>query len=502
MKNQLISSAAFKLLERFTFIVISLLLTPFLINNLGIEGFGFWILILSILGWFNVIDLGFPAAVQRNIIFALESNDEHKLNVVFATSVVLFSLLGIASALLLISISNFAISIFGSESESLSIVLTVFALKVFLDFFMNSFHGFYSAFLRYDIDSNITSLNVLIKSGVIVVTVPFYGVWGAVFATIFADILTNTLKIYFAKKLYPPLSFNIKYFSYEEIRSLFAYSKHVIAAGIARTINLRADPFIVSKLLDLSAVATYGVANRLAMHVRAFVFTVNDMLTPIFIKKAAKNENMENIFHNAININFFTASLLFTPLIILGHFFIILWVGDQFEESISIIYFIIFSFLCRVISSSINQILFAQAKHKLISIVSLIGAILNILLSIFFAQYYGLVGVAIGTAIGFFISDVLLSLILLKRYNHYDIKPVVTNFIKATVFIFIIGLTMKYYVEENFIISWLNITILGATMFLLSLILSWLLILNKSLKKITLMQIKKLLINVKEKFDA
>jgi O-antigen/teichoic acid export membrane protein len=500
MKKQLISGTIFKLLERFTFIVISLLLTPFLINNLGLDGYGFWLLALSILGWFNVIDLGFPAAVQRNIILALELNDERKLNVVFATSMVLFTLLGAISAFSLIGISNFAISLFGSESESLSIVLTIFALKVFLDFFMNSFHGFYSAFLRYDIDSNLTSLNVIIKSGLIIILVPFYGIWGAVFATIFADILTNILKVYYAKKLYPPLSFNIKYFSFEEARSLFSYSKHVIAAGVARTINLRADPFIINKLLDLTAVATYGVANRLAMHVRAFAFTINDMLTPIFIKKSAKNENMENMFHNAININFFTTSLLFTPLIILGHYFIMLWVGEQFKDTIYIIYFIIFSFLCRVISSSINQILFAQAKHKLISIISLIGAIFNIILSIVFASYYGLIGIAMGTSIGFFISDVVLSLILLKRYNPYDITPVVINFIKATAFIFVIGLTLKYYVEENFLITWLNIITLGFTAFLFCFILSWFLILNKRLRNVSLIQAQKLTTSIKKRF--
>jgi len=499
MNKQLLSSTVFKLLERFTFIVISLLLTPFLINNLGVDGYGFWLLVLSILGWFNVIDLGFPAAIQRHIIFALEAKDDDKLKVVFATSVVLFSFLGATSAFLLIGISNFAISIFGSENESLSTLLTIFALKVFLDFFMNSFHGFYSAFLRYDIDSNLTSLNVLIKSSMIVFTVPFYGVLGAVFSTIFADIITNTLKIYYAKKLYPLLSFNIKHFSLKEAHSLFSYSKHVIAAGVAKTINLSADPFIINKLLDLTAVATYGIANRLAMHVRAFVFTINDMLSPIFIKKAANNENMENMLHNAININFYTASLLFTPLIILGHYFIILWVGDQFKDSIYIIYFIVFSFLCRVISGSINQILFAQAKHKLISIISLIGAIFNIILSIVFANHYGLIGIAIGTSIGFFISDVLLSLMLLKRYNDYNIIPIVIDFLKATAFIFIIGLSLKYYVEINFHITWFNIIILGLTTFILTFILSWILILNKRLKKATSLQAKNLLTNFKER---
>jgi len=489
MKKQLISSTLFKLLERFTFIVISLLLTPFLINNLGIEGYGFWLLILSVLGWFNMVDLGFPAAVQRHIIFALEEKDKVKVNTVFSTSIVLFTILGSISASLLLIVANYSSSLFGEVSSSTQAVFTVFAIKVFLDFLMNGFHGFFSAFMRYDIDSNITSLNVIIKSALIVFSIPIYGIWGAVISTIIADILTNSLKVYYAKKLYPPLSFKVNFINLEEMISLFSYSKHVIAAGVAKAINLRADPFVINKLLDLTSVATYGVANRLAMHVRALVFTINDMLSPIFIKKAANNENMETVFNDAININCFAACLFFTPLIVLGHFFVTLWVGAEFKDAIYIIYFIIFTFLCRIISSSVNQILLAQAKHKLISIVNIAGAILNISLSIVFAKSYGLIGIAMGTSIGFFISDVVLSLILLKRYNPYKINTAILNLLKTTIFIYSIGLTLRYYVELNYSIAWGNFIVLGLCTTLITLIFSWPIILSYKLKKMLISQL-------------
>jgi O-antigen/teichoic acid export membrane protein len=499
MKKQLLSSTIFKLLERFTFIIISLLLTPYLINNLGIDGYGFWLLVLSVLGWFSVVNLGFPSAVQRHIIFALESNDTKKVNTVFSTSMLLFTVLGIISSILLLIISRFSFTLFGSVNDSMTAILSFFAVKVFLDFIMNAFHGFFSAFMRYDIDSNITSLNVLIKSILIVIAIPIYGVWGAVISTLIADIITNALKIFYAKKLYPPLSFKVSYFSYKEIKSLFAYSKHVIAAGVARAINLRADPFIINKFLDITSVATYGVANRLAMHVRALVFTINDMLSPIFIKKAANNEDMEMVFHNAININCFTACLLFTPLIILGNFFITLWVGEEFKDAIYIIYFVVFTFICRIISSSINQILFAQAKHKLISVVNLAGAILNITLSIILSKTYGLIGIAMGTSIGFFISDIVLSLILLKRYNPYKLTPVIINLLKTASFIYIVGLGFRYYIEINYVITWFNFILIGILASTITLILSWLIILNKKIKKICISYALKTTIKIRKK---
>ena len=68
MKQQLIKSSTFRTLEILIITVISLVMTPYLIHHLGDVHYGLWILILSALGWFNFIDLGFSYAIQRNIV--------------------------------------------------------------------------------------------------------------------------------------------------------------------------------------------------------------------------------------------------------------------------------------------------------------------------------------------------------------------------------------------------------------------------------------------------
>ena len=72
MKQQLLKSSIFRTIEIIIITLISLVLTPYLIHHLGDEHYGLWILILSALGWFNFIDLGFAYAIQRNIVLALE----------------------------------------------------------------------------------------------------------------------------------------------------------------------------------------------------------------------------------------------------------------------------------------------------------------------------------------------------------------------------------------------------------------------------------------------
>lgn len=75
MKKQLVKSSYFRVLEIMLITTMSLVLTPYLITNLGNENYGLWILILSALGWFSFIDLGFSYAIQRNIMLALAKSD-------------------------------------------------------------------------------------------------------------------------------------------------------------------------------------------------------------------------------------------------------------------------------------------------------------------------------------------------------------------------------------------------------------------------------------------
>jgi len=308
---------------------------------------------------------------------------------------------------------------------------------------------------------------------------------GAIIATLVADFIANILKVIYAKRIYPQLSFSYKNAQWHEVKALFAFSKHVIAAGIAKSINTKADPILVTKLFDLSSVALYSIAVRLTSHVQAFVSSVTGIFSPVFTKMAAKNIDMEEMFNRTVSINFFVAATLFLPLLIFGGLFIRLWVGDGFIDAIVLLGFLAFSFICLSISEAVKNILFAQAKHQLITIINLIGAIFNIALSVILAQKWGLLGVAAGTAIGFFISDIIFNLILLKRYNNYQLWPVIKTFITAVIIIYVVGLSGQYLVTQYLSVSWLALIIAGAISLPFIVILNWLLLLDSEMKQKT-----------------
>lgn len=485
MKEKLLKSSIFRVIEIVTVTFISLALTPYLIKHLGNENYGLWLLILSTLGWFNFIDLGFSSAIKREIAIALEKNDNHRINVVFSVAVILFGTLGVIAAgcILVLALVPELLGIAADNQKTAAIALSILAIKVLLDFIMNSFHGFFTAYLRMDIDANISLLSTLIKSALVFYLIIDFNIYGAVFATITADVITHFLKIYYAKKLNNGFKFSLKFVSFYEVKYLFSYSKHLVAAGIANIILRRSDPVVISHILGLKFVALYGVINNLINQIESLVEAVVGVFNPMLNRLVARNGAIDDVFKHVVDVNFFVVILLYTPLAVLAEDFIFLWIGSEYAEYAGLASILGFAYICKSISRPIGAVLLAQANHKLMSVVSFFGALLNISLSITLAHQWGLFGIAIATAVSFFISEVLLNLWLLRRYNDFSIIRPALKFMALALSYITLVFIGRITFELLPPLTWFELILSAGLIVATLLVFSWFLILALSMRQ-------------------
>lgn len=482
MNNKIFKSSIFGSLEIIIAVALSLIITPYLIENLGSERYGLWILVLASLGWFNVIDLGFSFSVSREIILSIEKNNRNQLNKIFSVALVLFSILG-AVAFLGVMLLSYNPKILGVDQNNYhvaSITLSILAFKVFFDFLMNSFHGFFAAFLRLDIAANISTLNTIIKALLVYFLILEWNIYGAVFATIIADVITHCIRVYFARKLYPNFSFKFQLVTYKEIRRLFNYSKHLVANGIAKSINTKSDPIIISHFLGLKYVAIYNIINSLVMQVESLVTAIIGVFYPLLTKVVARGNGFSSQLIQIFNINFLIVILLYVPLAILAENFIYLWIGADFVSAAILAIPLGFAYICKSVSRPISSLLLAQANHKLLALGNLLGAMINIIVSLLLISHWGLIGVAFATSLSFFITDVIFHLFLLKKYTDIGIKQIIKKFT------FILFLYFgSIYIGTNFLIDFVPLTwfgLFGACVLYLAFILIFIFLFYKKYK--------------------
>lgn len=467
----------------------SFFITPFLLYKLGSEYYGLWILSLSLLGWFWLFTLGLPMAVQREISMHLAKNDVAKVNQVFTCGLVMFTSLGVVAAAALFTLSAFSESFNVNDTRAFTILLSVLCLKVFGDFFSYSFSGFFAGLLRFDIDQNIASIGVLIQTTMIVLLVDSWGIYSIVIATIITDVFIHSMQVYYAKKIYPPLKFDMALFNLAELRKLFDYAKHIIGLSITKLLYTRTDTIIITQMLGLNSVALFSIPSRLCVQVGTLTTAVSGVFFPILSRKQSLNEELQAPFMKIVRLNLFVSFSLYCPLLVLAGQFIVLWAGDSFASSVDLVGLMVFALLTQATAMPARDVLYAQANHKLFTVAHTVGAILNITLSITLIKTLGLIGLPLATALTFLIVDFCGYLVILKRYNDFKLRACMALFLLTCCLTYGLGYIGRR-IASHFELDWVTLFVAGGITVLAILPFGWFLILTRDLREQLLQLVK------------
>lgn len=396
MKNKLVSSSFYRLTEKIVAVATSLILTPILITQLGTDDYGLWILVLASLGWFNVFELGCPTALQREQAIAIERRADHELNELFSSAIVLFAGLGLfaVGGVFFLAMKPSSLGVSLDNASLASMALHILAFKVFWDFVANAAHGVYSGHIRFDIDAKINTISTLVKSVAMLMLAAPYGVMGLVFATVVLDVVTQLVKFVIAFKLHSALRFSFGLVSLQAITRVFRFSRFIIIYDLSRILNSKSSPLLASHLFNLSAVAVFNIADRLARQVETAIVSLLGVFQPYFVRESEKQGDVEGKLFLVVDIFCFFTSILFVPLMLLSPSFIQLWVGDGFSQSSDILQVLCLAFLTKAISTPVMDVLIAQSKHQTVSVNVFIGALINVGFAILFGHMFGLIGIA------------------------------------------------------------------------------------------------------------
>ena len=149
-------------------------------------------------------------------------------------------------------------------------------------------------------------------------------------------------------------------------------------------------------------------------------------------KMVAKNASTEELTNEMIKVGRIQNYIIFlmcSGLVLFGKEFIIIWAGKGFEESYYVALLLIIPVCIPLIQNLGLSIMQAMNKYKFKSISTFIMAIINIIISIFFAKKWGATGAALGTCI----SLVICNIIIINIYYYKVIKLNIIKFWKSII---------------------------------------------------------------------
>jgi len=481
--------------SNYIFLILKILLSLFLIRIifLGInnEEYGFWALLWSIFGYSVLLDFGFGTAVQKATSEALEKNDWDNYNKLISTiffSYVLLSI-GIFIFTLIMAFNLERIFVFSSK-ESLEYYKIVFMIFGFgttlifpLGFFKEILRGLREIPLRNNIDMVFLILNfIIIYLCVTVYSSLMAMAIGAILVQFFANVF---MAIYVYKKI-PSLKISVKLFQKNKVKEVMGFSFFAYIVMFSNLIIFKTDQIIISVFSSIAMVGFYQIISRISELFRQFSTQIHDIIGPISaaLFSSSKKDTLSKILLQSNQIVAFISTMLFVPSFLFLEDLLYFWLQITNTEVVLTGKILLFSmYILVALRSSSVQVLLMCNKHKQLTAVAIIEAVMNLFLSIYLIQTYSILGVAIGTLIPNIILALVYNIPIACKFSGISVFTYVKKALIKNIFTGFLVYTVLFYLLQSLDeITFIGLLVYGALSLVLYCMLYYLFFLNKENK--------------------
>jgi O-antigen/teichoic acid export membrane protein len=386
---------------------------PFIVHHLGDRTYGFWALATSFIGYYSLLDFGLSSAVSQYMSMAIGRNDDAECRGVFNTALRI-NLLLCALALVVTGAIVAITPWFANtprDARLFQSVIAILGVNAAISLPMRVYGGVLYTKFRFDIQSWITILSLVLRTGFIVwVILLGYGLLALAWVTLLASLPANMLQIFFARREASWARIESKAVELKIVKSLSSYSVYTFLAYIADTIRFQIDPLVISGLIGLVMVTHYRVAGVFAQYYMQMIIFSVGMLQPVFsrLHGAGDRPGIEKVFFFGTKLSSCISVFICLALVGWGKPFIARWMGSAYEDAYWPLVVLSLAVLLDVCQKPSIDLLYATFNHRFYTYTNWSEGLLNLAFSLALARPFGIVGVAMGTLIGAFLIRVVL----------------------------------------------------------------------------------------------
>lgn len=415
-------------------IIIAFVLSPFLVNTLGDTKYGIWSIISALTGYMTLLDLGVSSAIAKYVSKYKALKDYKSLNVVFASGIVI--MLSVGALLLALSpfIADLVVSAFKLDPELQGTVHTlvlISALDVAIFVASGVFFGAFYGFQRNEITNAAILFAALFKAVFFYLALSRgYSLLAMGIISLVANFLAGLLLAFIMRRVEPQVEITPKNADKSTVVSIFNYSKFTFLTMLGMQLIYYSDAFVIGYFLSAAAITIYTIPWSLSEYSNKLIQAVAQTFVPVFSEQeATNNESLYKTYISGTKAVLLLSNLLCIGVLVLGDYFIGIWMGPRYAVECATILTIMFT--TQLIKSPqllSYSILLGTANHQRFAKLNFAFSFANLLLSIMLVQKFGLVGVATATAV----TQILFYAVVTPVITSKVIKFSILDYVKQT----------------------------------------------------------------------
>lgn len=429
--NQLKVGAFISYLQMAIQIIIGLVYTPVMLRLLGKSEYGLYNTVASTITMLSVLRLGFSHSYIRYYSIYRKRNDIKAVRCLNGMFLAIFIFIGIITFVCGIFLTNnlsivFSDGLTAKEYGIAKVLMLLLTINLSISFPMSVFVNIISAHEKFVF---LKCLGIIKDVLGPMVTLPLLLMGFRSIAMVLVSLAVSIIIdicyiVYVLFVLKTGFIFNKP--EKGIIADLFAYTMFIALELIVDQINSNMDKVILARYKGTVMVAVYSVGYGLYTYYQTFSASVSGVFTPRIhqIVNTGKSLNKQRVeltelFTKVGRIQFLILALLASGVVFFGEFFIIkIWAGSGYEDSYIVALLLIIPSSISLIQNLGIEIQRAEFKHQLRSVIYIVMAFINFVLSIILCKKYGAIGCAIGTAFALVLANgFIMNIYYHKRCN-------------------------------------------------------------------------------------
>ncbi|RKZ12656.1 hypothetical protein DRQ53_14515 [bacterium] len=419
--NSASNMARFAVLMAVTFFM-----TPYIVRTLGDAVYGFWVLLMSFLGYASILEMGVQPAVVKMVGQHRAVGANERLKELVTAALVFFLSVGTVVVVLSVTLLPQLVTKFVEGLEefdtgsALYLMIALDATIMYLNYlFGGILYGCQRYHLRNVIDLVAWALNVTL----ILLLLEDHGILGLMIAKTSMDLLVLVLSLAAIPRVFPEFGISLSALNWSSFRDLMSFGGRVFMSATTTRLAFHAEPMIIGATVGAAATAIYGIPVKLIDYTRQISWTLTASFMPMFSELESRKDSdlLRKIYFDYSRYIFMILLLLPVLLFVYGPNFIHIWIGPEYAiEGRMVLYLLTASVLVESAQPLTWRFFIGVAHLNILVVVSAIASLLTVVGAIILVHPMGIAGVALSQFIGATLAQVAY---LVHAARYLEVSP-------------------------------------------------------------------------------
>ncbi len=412
--------------------IINFIYSPILTRYLGQNHYGTYSLVISIVGYLEILNNGMASTYIKFAAKSVAENEKlANINGVIFVIYMIFACISIIIGIILIVFLN---KIFINFSEEEILEMQIMLIVMLFNIVIVAISGLFESYVILKERFIFQKLLLILKKVLLpILTIPLLIIgYKSIMVVIVTTLINLCMLVLNMSYCFKKLNIEIKFKRIEKklLKEIFVFYIFVIITIVIDQINWSIDSIIIGMKRNAKDVAIYTIASQINSIYMTLATTISGVFVPKihFIinqtkEESEKNEKLLGLVIKTGRIQCMTIFMFLFGFLFFGKRFIILLYGSEYELAYVLTLLLIIPISFVVIKGNLLEIYRAKDKQKIRTLIYLGIAIINATVSYLVCGKYGIVASTLGTTISIIIGHIII-------FNIYDHKVIKINMIK------------------------------------------------------------------------